>query len=91
MTEPIRVLIVDDHPLIRRGLRTVISTEPTMELVGEACDGVEAIQLAGELASTEILRFLNRASDLVFSMARYADVDFPDLFEGRRGSGDAEE
>ena len=49
------------------------------------------IQLAGELASTEILRFLNRASDLVFSMARYADIDFPDLFEGRRGSGDAEE
>jgi cob(I)alamin adenosyltransferase len=49
------------------------------------------IQLAGELASTEILRFLNRASDLVFSMARYADVDFPDLFEGRRKSGDPEE
>jgi len=46
------------------------------------------IQLAGELASMEILRFLNRASDLVFSMARYADVDFPDLFEGRRKSGD---
>lgn len=49
------------------------------------------IQLADELASTEILRFLNRASDLVFSMARYADVDFPDLFEGRRKSGEDEE
>ncbi|MDQ2622011.1 MAG: cob(I)yrinic acid a,c-diamide adenosyltransferase [Actinomycetota bacterium] len=42
------------------------------------------IQLAGELASTEILRFLNRASDLVFSMARFADVGDPELFEGRR-------
>jgi cob(I)alamin adenosyltransferase len=46
------------------------------------------IQLAGELASTEILRFLNRTSDLVFSMARYADIDSPDLFEGRRKTGE---
>lgn len=38
---------------------------------------------AGELASSELLRFLNRASDLVFAMARYADVDDPELFAGR--------
>ena len=37
----------------------------------------------GELASTDLLRFLNRASDLVFAMARYADVDDPELFAGR--------
>lgn len=44
---------------------------------------VVAIQLAGELASPEILRFLNRASDLCFAMARAADIDQPQLFEGR--------
>lgn len=44
---------------------------------------VVAIQLAGELASAEILRFLNRASDLCFAMARYADTPDPVLFEGR--------
>ena len=38
---------------------------------------------SGELASPDLLRFLNRASDLVFAMARYADVDEPELFEGR--------
>jgi cob(I)alamin adenosyltransferase len=38
---------------------------------------------AGELASPDLLRFLNRASDLVFAMARYADVDEPELFAGR--------
>ena len=38
---------------------------------------------AGELASPDLLRFLNRASDLVFAMARYADVDDPELFAGR--------
>jgi len=45
---------------------------------------VVRIQLADELASTEILRFLNRASDYCFAMARFADVDDPDLFQGRR-------
>lgn len=47
---------------------------------------VVKIQLDGELASAEILRFLNRASDLCFAMARYADVEEPELFEGRRKS-----
>jgi cob(I)alamin adenosyltransferase len=42
---------------------------------------------AGELASGDLLRFLNRASDLLFAMARYADVDDPQLFAGR-GKGD---
>ncbi len=42
------------------------------------------INLAGELASEEILRFINRASDLCFAMARFADTDDPELFEGRR-------
>jgi cob(I)alamin adenosyltransferase len=48
---------------------------------------VVTLSEAGELASPDILRFLNRASDLVFAMARYADVDDPELFAGRsRGS-----
>ena len=44
---------------------------------------VVTLSVAGELASPELLRFLNRASDLVFAMARYADVDDPELFAGR--------
>lgn len=44
---------------------------------------VVAIKLAGELASSEVLRFLNRASDLCFAMARAADVPDPVLFVGR--------
>lgn len=45
---------------------------------------VVKIRLDEELASVEILRFLNRASDLCFAMARYADLGDPELFEGRR-------
>lgn len=44
---------------------------------------VVSIKLAGELASDEIIGFINRASDLCFAMARYADVESPELFEGR--------
>ena len=43
----------------------------------------DALKEAGELASEAVLRFLNRASDLAFAMARFADVDDPELFEGR--------
>lgn len=44
---------------------------------------VVTIKLEDELASEELIRFLNRASDLCFAMARFADVDDPELFEGR--------
>lgn len=44
----IRVLIVDDHALYRRGLQTVLATEEGIEVVGEAADGVEAVDQAEE-------------------------------------------
>ena len=44
---------------------------------------VAVLNEAGELASDAILRFLNRASDAAYAMARFADVDDPELFAGR--------
>lgn len=44
---------------------------------------VVALKDAGELASEALLHFLNRASDAVYAMARFADVDDPELFAGR--------
>ena len=41
------------------------------------------LKLAGDLADETVLRYLNRASDAVYAMARYADTDHPELFEGR--------
>ena len=49
---------------------------------------VVALSDAGELASGAVLRFLNRASDAAFAMARYADVESPELFAGRERSAD---
>jgi DNA-binding NarL/FixJ family response regulator len=45
----VRVLIVDDHEVIRRGLRTVLGLRKTVEICGEAADGQEAIRLAETL------------------------------------------
>jgi DNA-binding NarL/FixJ family response regulator len=49
-TRRIRVVIVDDHALFRRGLDRVLSDEPDIEVVGEAADGVDAVARARELA-----------------------------------------
>lgn len=51
----IRVLIADDHPIIRDSLRTLIATEPDLELVGEAVNGEEAVKKTDELRPNVIL------------------------------------
>lgn len=58
MTEeptPIRVLIVDDHELIRRGMRMVLDAEDDMKVVGEAASGAEAVHMAADLLPDVIL------------------------------------
>jgi two-component system NarL family response regulator len=45
---PIRILIADDHPMIRTALKTMIEREPNMEVAGEAKNGLEAVKVFGE-------------------------------------------
>ena len=53
--DTIRILIADDHAVVRRGLRALIETEDGMEVVGEAGDGTQAVQKAGSLHPDVIL------------------------------------
>jgi len=53
--EPIRVLVVDDHALFRRGLEMVLAQEDDIEVVGEAGDGAEAVEKAADLLPDVVL------------------------------------
>ena len=53
--QPIRVLIVDDHAMVRKGLLAILRNRPELELVGEARDGREAIDCCGQLKPDVVL------------------------------------
>jgi two-component system, NarL family, response regulator LiaR len=67
MTEIMRILIADDHAIVREGLRALIASEPGMELIGEAANGLEAVQQVHALKPDVILL------DLV--MPRYGGIE----------------
>ncbi|KRE35627.1 response regulator [Paenibacillus sp. Soil522] len=59
MTQPVRVLIVDDHHHAREGIREILSADPIFEIVGEGCNGLEAIRLTEQSMPDLILMDIN--------------------------------
>jgi two-component system, NarL family, response regulator NreC len=53
--EPTTIVLADDHPIVREGLRTVLEREPDLSVVGEASDGSEALQLVERLRPTLLI------------------------------------
>jgi DNA-binding NarL/FixJ family response regulator len=54
-TDPIRIVIADDHPIFRDGLRRLLESEPGFQVIGEASDGARAIELTGQLKPDVLL------------------------------------
>ncbi len=55
----IRVLLVDDHAMVRQGLRSVLGTYPDFEVVGEACNGEDALRCVQDLAPSVVVMDIN--------------------------------
>jgi DNA-binding NarL/FixJ family response regulator len=79
MIERIRILVVDDHPVVRDGLVAILSTQPDLEVVGQAGDGQEAVAQVKALQPDVILLDLEMPEvDGVEALRRLHDLD-PDV------------
>lgn len=74
----IRILIADDHGILRGGLKSLLSADPNMRVVGEANSGAEAIRLASELKPNIALMDIGMPGNEGLDATRQLVQDFPD-------------
>ncbi|MCA9898877.1 MAG: response regulator transcription factor [Anaerolineales bacterium] len=79
MIEPTELLIVDDHPVFRQGLRDVLETDSRMKVVGEAADGEVAIEMAYEVNPEVILMDINLPTINGLQVTRKIKTQLPDV------------
>lgn len=76
-TEPIRVILADDHGIVRAGLRALLEAQPDMAVVGEAEDGPSAIAQVQELRPTVVIADLSMPGGGLEAIQGITDLDQP--------------
>jgi DNA-binding NarL/FixJ family response regulator len=74
----IRILLADDHTLFRQGVKTLLATEPDMEVIGEAADGIGAVEKATELKPDVILMDIGMPGPSSFETTRQIKKTCPE-------------
>jgi DNA-binding NarL/FixJ family response regulator len=79
VSEQIKVLIVDDHPLFRQGLKDLLDTDPIMDVIGEAADGEVAIEMVYDVNPDVILMDINLPTINGLQVTRKIKTQFPNV------------
>ena len=79
MHDPIRILVADDHLIIRQGLRLILEIEDDFEMVGEAADGAEAIRLCAALKPKVVLMDLRMPGMDGLTAIEHLRVEQPEI------------
>ena len=79
MSDPIRVMLADDHTLVRAGIRRILETVPGLLVVGEAADGRSAIDLVRNVSADLLVLDLKMGETDGIEVLRVAKAERPDL------------
>jgi two-component system response regulator NreC len=75
----IRVMVVDDHPVLRQGLRMVLTDQPDFEIIGEASNGKEAVQMARNTIPDVILMDISLPDISGLEATKIIHSEFPGI------------
>jgi DNA-binding NarL/FixJ family response regulator len=79
ISRPIRVLLVDDHIIVRQGLRSALQAYPNIDLVGEASNGEEAVVSAAKLQPAIVVMDINMPKMDGITAARLIKTQYPQM------------